>query len=139
MTCRWLAVVGLVAWPAAGCKIDPIVERDIVIEEVVAQRDGEKVALSVFVRNMGDGRGTSVQLSKACVKAMWQTEGRILATADGCGSRFLYPDDSDVIALSVDRIPTAPERVVIRVDLTNGGCDDCFQDPGDTEWTLLSP
>jgi hypothetical protein len=140
MRWTWLAVVSLVAWSVAGCKVDELLERDIMIEDVIARREGAKVHVRVVIRNMGESRkDVTDSKKKGCVRATWRSEGKILAAADGCGERTLYPDYTDEIALSAEDIPSPPVRVELHVALTQGGCDDCLTDPGDTDWTGLSP
>jgi hypothetical protein len=96
------------------------------------------VKLHVFVKNLGDGSGTSEQSNRYCVKAKWAQDGSIVASKEGCNDEELRRDHVGVVEIFAAHVPREG-RVEIRLEMAKEDCPDCYQDESDGEWILLSP
>jgi len=113
-------------------------QKDIQIADVTARRDGDRVMLTVLVKNLGDGSGTRHESKKFCVDAGWQTPSRFMASDRQCKTKTLWRDHVEELALVGFPVPKG-ERVEIHVSMNEEHCKECFQDADDGEWVLLSP
>lgn len=134
-TARWLAASLLLA----GCKVDSAA-RDRQIIDVHAERKGEGVVLTVFVKNLGGTSGESSKghSSEYCVKAAWARDGSIVAMGEACIDQELRADHVGVLTIFEPNVPR-DGRVVVHVAMKKEDCPDCYQDEADGEWTMLSP